>query len=84
MKVHVLFAQRKGSYSDQYGLEALAVMSEADMDENSDYLPTTLEENRVSGEFESLGIVTLEASEAEIRRRLEPEKSPVLAAVLTT
>jgi hypothetical protein len=83
MKVHVLFAQRKGSYSGQYGLEALAVMSEADMEANSDYLPTTLEENRRTGEFESLGIVTLWANEADILRRLEPDKSPVPAAVVT-
>ena len=38
MKVHVLFAQRIQRYKGQYGLEALAVMTEYDYDENPSYL----------------------------------------------
>lgn len=82
MKVHVLFAQRVERYEGEYGLEALAVMSEADQDSNPDYLPGALKSNRDTGEFSALAIVTLEVSREQIRKILFPEAVPVAAKVV--
>ncbi len=82
MKVSVLFAQRKERYNGEYGLEAIACMTEHDEEANPSYLPDTLEQNRQSGDFKSLAIVTLNVSEADVRKILQPESTEVSAEVL--
>lgn len=78
MKVYVLFGQRVQRYPGQYGLEALACMTEHDQEENHEYLPIELEKARAGREFESLAIVALDVREGEIRKILSPE--PVVQA----
>ena len=82
MHVHVLFAQRKGRYPGQHGIEALAVMSEADAEENEGYLAEELRKYQQSGDFEGLGIATLEVSEADIRKVIFPQANPIAASVV--
>lgn len=82
MKLFVLFGHRKEDYPDQHGLEALACATQADTDENPDYLPEQLEKYQASREFGGLGIVQLEVSGADIRRRIYPELSSVPADVI--
>ena len=72
MKVHVLFAQRKERYAGEYGLEALAVMTEHDYDGNPDYLGEQFEQHQATKEFTALAIVDLEVDEAAIRKILQP------------
>lgn len=81
MKVYVIFGQRKESYPGQFGLEALVCMSEHENEENSSYLPDTLQEKRDSDEFSSVAIVTLEVNATSIRKILQPELTAISAAV---
>lgn len=82
MYVHVLFGQRKGRYPGQYGIEALAVMSEADAEDNRDYLAKEMHKAEESGDFDGLAIATLEVSGAAVRKLLFPRQEPILAAVV--
>lgn len=82
MKISILIAQRKQSYPGQYGLEALACMTEHDIEENAEYLSDALESNRQSGDFESLAIVTLDVREGEVRKILQPESTVLEAKVI--
>ena len=82
MKVHVLFGQRVQRYEGEYDLEALAVMSQADLDSNPDYLPAELDTHRKAGEFAALAIVTLEVPRQQIREILFPAAAPVAARVV--
>jgi hypothetical protein len=82
MNLYVLMAQRKERYGGQYGMEALAVMSEAGQDENPDYLRDAMEENKASGEFDALAVVQLKVSGEAIRAILYPNAEPVKAAVV--
>jgi hypothetical protein len=82
MKIHIVMAQRRGNYPGQYGLEALAVMSEADYEENPDWIENSVAENRSTGEFESIEIVTVEVSEAAIKKVLYPNREAIRATVV--
>lgn len=81
MKIHLLIGQRKQRYEGEYGLEALACMTEHDHEENPDYLPQEQQKTSAGGEFDRVGIVTLSASEKEIRAILYPENRPIPAEV---
>lgn len=74
MDLYVLIAQRKERYEGEYGMEALAVMSEADYDENPDYLRDALEQNKASGEFDAIAIITLNISSNAVRAVLYPKR----------
>lgn len=81
MKLHVLIGQRKQRYEGEYGLEALACMTEYDVDANGEYLPAEERKAVDGGEFEALRVVKLEVSEKEVRAVLFPENTPIHAAV---
>lgn len=82
MKLYVLFAQRKGRYDGQYGIEVLAATDEYSSEDDPEWINNAKSENEATGEFESLAIVTLEVSEAEVRKRLTPETRPIQARVV--
>lgn len=78
----VLFGKRKGAYEGEFGLEAVASMTEHDIDANPDYLPMKLTEALESGGFEQLGFVELEVDEDEVQDILYPERRPLAAKVI--
>lgn len=82
MELHVLIGQRKERYEGEYGMEALAVASDADMDGNPEYMPDQLQEHRDSGEFDALAIVTLRVSGEAVRAALYPNLEPIKAVVV--
>jgi len=82
MKLFVVMAQRKQRYEGEYGLEALAVMSEADQEQNPQYLEDVIEEHRNGGNFEAVSIIRLDVSENAVRAILFPEDKTVPASVL--
>jgi hypothetical protein len=82
VKLYVLFAQRKQRYNGQYGIEVLAATDEFSSEDNPDWIRDTKAENEATGDFESLAVVTLEVSEAEIRKRLTPEEKVIPAKVV--
>lgn len=81
MDLFVLMAQRKERYEGQYGFEALACMSEAGQEENTEYLQEALAENRATGEFEAIAIVKLEMRGSDIRAALYPANKAIAAKV---
>jgi hypothetical protein len=81
MDLFVLMAQRKERYEGEYGLEALAVMSEADDEGNPDYLRDKLKEHKSGTEFEAVAIIRLTVSEAAIHAVLFPESRAIEATV---
>lgn len=82
MDLYVLIGQRKERYEGEYGMEALAAATEADRDGNPEYLGDCLQENRDSGEFDALAIVTLKVSGDAVRAVLYPNIEPVKATVV--
>lgn len=81
MELQVVFAQRKQRYDGEHGLEALAVVTEYDYDQNPEYIRDTLAENEASGEFEAVKIVKLTVPEAAVRAILFPQSKAIQAAV---
>ncbi len=82
MDLYVLIGQRKERYEGEYGMEALAVASDADMDGNPEYMPDQLQEHRDSDEFDALAIVQFKVSGEAIRAILYPNAEPVKAVVV--
>lgn len=82
MDLYVLMGQRKERYEGEYGMEALAIASEADMDSNPEYMGEQMQEYRGSGEFDALAIVTLKVSGEAVRAILYPNAEPVKAVVV--
>ena len=82
MKLHVLIGQRKESYEGEYGMEALAAASDADVDGNPEYLPDQLQKYRDSDEFDALAVVTLKVSGEAVRAALYPNLDPIKAVVV--
>ncbi len=82
MDLYVLIGQRKERYEGEYGMEALAVASEADLDGNPDYIREQLQLNKGSDEFDALAIVTLKVSGDAMRAVLYPNVEPVKAVVV--
>lgn len=82
MDLYVLMGQRKERYEGEYGMEALAVASEADMDGNPEYMGDQMQEHRDSGEFDALAIVTLKVSGDAVRAALYPNLEPIKAVVV--
>lgn len=70
MKIYVLFGQRKCRYDGEYAPEALDVISEFGMDENTEYLETKKKEYILSDEFTSVSIIPIEVSSKDIDRWL--------------
>jgi len=83
MKVYVIFGQRKCRYQGEYDVEALAVASEADFDENPDYLRGELKKYQDCQEFEGLAMVALEVPRASILQALFPASKPIEAKVVS-
>jgi hypothetical protein len=82
MKLYVLFAQRKERYEGQYGLEALAVMTEYDADANPDYLAEQKSLALKTDDFDSLEIVTIRVHENEVYSILYPERKEIEGNVI--
>lgn len=81
MNLYVVFGQRKESYPGEYGVEALAVMTEYDAEANESYLDEKVAEYRASNEFENVQKVCLNVSEKEIMKLLRPAAFAVPAQV---
>lgn len=77
MKIYVIFAQRKCRYEGEYAPEALDVISEFVMDENSEYLENKKREYILSNEFDSVSIIPIEVSDKEIDQRLGINQPPI-------
>ena len=84
MKLHVLFAQRKERYPGEYAPEALTCITEYGQDENPDYLACEQENAEASDEFTSTAVVTLEFSDEELERLLNPPPAVLAAAIVST
>ena len=82
MKLYVLFAQRKEKYEGQYGLEALEVMTEYDVDENPDHLTKKRKINLNINEFDAVEIVTIEVDENSVYEILYPERKEIEGKVI--
>lgn len=78
MKLFVLLGQRIERYPGQYGLEALAVMTEYDTDANPEYLPEQKRRYDGVGEFTKTEIITLSVDEKLVREVLFPVSSTVI------
>lgn len=72
MKLHVLFEQRVCRFEGEYGVEALACLTEYDLEDNPDYLKKKYERYWGSKQFEALAVIDLEVSEADILKILRP------------
>lgn len=83
MKLYVLYAQRKCRYPGEYGLEALACMSDNELSENPGYLLEQRDINLNSDQFDSVEIVELNVGEADVRGILFPAHKSVEASVVT-
>jgi hypothetical protein len=81
MKIHVVVAQRKCAYQGEYGIEAIACMSEYEYSDNPEYLKGELVKARKSGEFDSVEIVELDVNEKDLTAILFPAHKAVNAAV---
>lgn len=82
MKIYLIVGQRHQRYEGEYGLEALACMTEADNEANPDYLTDEMKKNRDSKDFDALALVALDVPAAEIRRRLYPDREPIPAKIV--
>lgn len=81
MLVYVLFGQRVCRYPGEYAPEALAVMTEYDVDENPDYLPEEERKFRADKSLASVQLVALEVDERAICEILAPSNRIVPAVV---
>lgn len=81
MILFVLFGQRKEKYKGQYGLEALAVMTEYDMDANSEYMEEQLEKQEKTSDFDGLKIVKIYVNEEKIYSILFPEQKSIVGVI---
>ena len=82
MKIKVLFAQRQENYEGEYGLEALACMSEHEFEENPDYLKDQLKSHEQQGDFSALSVIEMEVDEASIRAIMFPAHVVIPAVVV--
>ena len=82
MKIIILMAQRKCTYTGQYGPETLACMSEYEYSDNPEYLHNARQDNLDTNEFDAVELVTLEVSNEEINRRLFPVPDTIEAKVI--
>lgn len=82
MKIHVIVGQRKCHYDGEYGLEALACMSEYEFSDSPEYLMEELAKARKSNEFDSVEIVELDVNEKQLRDILFPANKVVSAALV--
>ena len=84
MELYVIFAQRKERYEGEHGLEALAVASEYDYDQNPEYINDTLAQNKAEADFVSVALVKLFVPEGDVRAVLSPENKLVHAKVVAS
>jgi hypothetical protein len=81
MDLFVLVGQRKERHPGEYGLEALACMTEYDQDNNPEYLANAKRENEDTGEFEAIEIVCMKVDEPAVRAVLFPATKPIPVTV---
>jgi hypothetical protein len=82
MELYVLFAQQKGRYKGQFGLEALACQTEYEREDILEYLEDAKKDNIDTGEFEAVEIVKLDVDEDAIHKVLFPEMGPPIVATV--
>lgn len=82
MKLHILFGQRKCLYLGQYAPEAIAITDEYAFEDNPDYILNAADENRASGDFSSVAILTVEVDDDAINARLNPLKPEAVKGVV--
>ena len=83
MKLYVLYAQRKCRYPGEYGLEALACMSDNELSENPGYLDEQRDQYLKTDEFDKIEVIELNVSEADVRSILFPADKTVEASVVS-
>lgn len=83
MDLLVVMGQRLARYEGEYGIEALAVMSEAEQSDNPQYLQDVLNRNKESGEFAAVSVLRLRVPESDVRAALFPEERIIEATVVT-
>ena len=81
MKIYVLFAQRKCRYNGEYAPEALEVIDEFGMDENPEFLRLKQKEYENTKEFDSVVIIPIAVSNADIDSRLGLNQPPVIGLI---
>lgn len=70
MILHVLIAQRKEDYPEQYAPEALEVADEYAMDENPEWMADKVKEFEATNEFIAVKVIELEVDQASLRSLL--------------
>jgi hypothetical protein len=81
MKIYVLFAQRKCRYNGEYAPEALEVIDAFGMDENPEFLRLKQKEYENTKEFDSVVIIPIAVSNADIDSRLGLNQPPVIGLI---
>lgn len=85
MRIYVLFAQSRESYTGECAPEALAAVDEFAMDENPEGLMAgILEEFRVKRgkNVVAIGWVSMDVDAAAVRARLIPSERPIKAVLV--
>ncbi len=85
MRLHILFGQRKESYSGEHAPEPLLCWSEWQVEENPDHFDNEVDEatNVNRAEFESIRLFIVVVDQDEIRRRLL-EAPKIIGMLLST
>lgn len=83
MKIHVLFAQRKGTYEGEYAPEVLDAMDEYSFEENAQHLEEKLDESVNGGEFESVKIIEIDVCGKSISNILTPKQNSICGKVVS-
>lgn len=68
MKIHVIFGRRKDDGHLQYGIEALACMSDDEYSDYPDHFLKQMHSLEKCGDFENLAIVELEVDKGIIEQ----------------
>lgn len=73
MIVKILFGQMQNTYPDEYAPEALAIISEYDDNDNSEYMEKEYEKYASSKDYIKLAIVDVEINDEKLDKILSPE-----------
>jgi hypothetical protein len=84
MRLYVLFAQRRESYSGEFLPEALESVTEFQIDENPDLLPGLLHEHqaKLGNEIEAINWVSLEVDASAVKAKIIPHQRSLKATVV--
>ena len=80
-ELHVIFGQRKESYTGEYAPEALDIADEICMEENPAYLAEKLAEHQKDESFEAVEVIRLEVDLDTIMKILR-KTAPVVPATI--